>query len=31
MAEQAGLEADTIVAKNQADELCYAAPAYLDG
>mgnify|MGYP001187605636 FL=1 len=31
MAEQAGLGADTIVAKNQADELCYAAPAYLGG
>lgn len=31
MAEQAGLDADTIVAKNQADELCYAASAYLGG
>ena len=31
MAEQARLEADTIVSKDHADELCYAAPAHLDG
>lgn len=31
MAEQSGLGSDTIVAKIRADELCYVAPAHLDG